>query len=166
MTEGENVESPSPGGDNSIPEAPINQEVIKTCIEITDQYRSGLIEKINMILKLQKAIPRDDETIFLSALAIYIKVLDGYEQLCVPGVNPTGACDRDVTADSEEEECKEDISQVTKRHRAQSSESDDNKSSRPKINIHNLPWVTRNNTNPSYLSPSLATMQSILENIS
>ena len=63
-----------------------------------------------MILGLQKAIPRDNETIFLSALAIYIKVLDGYERLCAPGVNPTEAHDRDVTADSEEEEHKEDIS--------------------------------------------------------
>ena len=79
MTEGANVESPSPGGDNSIPEAPINQEVMKTYIEITDQYWSGFIKKINMILKLQKVIPRDNETIFLSALAIYVKVLDGYE---------------------------------------------------------------------------------------
>ena len=68
-----------------------------------------------MILGLQKAIPRDNETIFLSALAIYVKVLDGYERLCAPGVNPTEAHDRDVTADSEEEEHKEDISRVTKR---------------------------------------------------
>ena len=71
MTEGENVESSSPGGDNSIPEAPIGQEVMKACIEITDQYWSGLIEKINTILKLQEGIPRDNETIFCSALAIY-----------------------------------------------------------------------------------------------
>ena len=166
MTEGANVESPSPGGDNSIPEAPTNQEVTKTCIEITDWYWSGLIEKINAILELQKAILRDDETIFLSALAIYVKVLDRYEWLCAPGVNPTGACDRDVTADSKEEKHEEDISQMTKQRRAQSSKLDDNKSSRPKINICNLPWVTCNNTNPSYLSPSLAATQSILKNIS
>ena len=55
---------------------------------------------------------------------------------------------------------------MTKRHRTQSSESDDTKSLRPKINICNLPWVTCNNTNPSSLLPSLAATQSILENIS
>ena len=56
MTEGANVESSSPGGDISIPEAPIGQEVMKACIEITDQYRSGVIEKVIVILELQEAI--------------------------------------------------------------------------------------------------------------
>ena len=110
MTEGANIEPSSPGGDITIPEAPISQEVMKTCIEITDRYQSGLIEKINVILELQEAIPRDDETIFLSALAVYIKVLDGYEQLHTPGVNLTGAHDRDVTADSDKEDREEDVS--------------------------------------------------------
>ena len=126
----------------------------------------GLIKKINVILELQEAIPRDDETIFLSALTIYVKVLDGYEQLRAPGVNPTGACDRDITADSNKEDREEDVSRATKRCRTQSSESDDTESLRPKINIRNFPWVTRNNTNPSSLSPSLAATQSILKNIS
>ena len=156
MTEGANIEPSSPGDNITIPEAPISQEVTKTCIKITDRYRSGLIEKINAILELQEAIPRDDETIFLSALAIYVKVLDGYEQLHAPGVNPTGARDRDVTADSDKEDREEDVSQVTKRRRTQSSESDDTKSSRPKTNIRNLPWVTHNDTNPSSLWLSLA----------
>ena len=56
MTEGANVESSSLGGDISIPEAPISQEVMKACIEITDQYRSGVIEKVIVILELQEAI--------------------------------------------------------------------------------------------------------------
>ena len=166
MTEGANVESSSLGDNITIPEAPIGQEVMKACIEITDQYWSGVIKKVIAILKLQEAILKNDETIFCSALAIYVKVLDGYERLHTPGVNPTGTHDRDVTADSEGEEREEDVSRATKQHRTQSSESDDNKSSRPKINIHNLPWVTHNDTNPSYLSPLLAAMQSILENIS
>ena len=89
-------------------------------------------------------------------LAVYVKVLDGYEQLRAPGVNPTGARDRDVTADSDEVDREEDVSRVTKRRRTQSSETDDTESSRPKITIRNLPWVTRNDTNPSSLSPSLA----------
>ena len=110
MTEGANIKSSSPGGDISIPEAPIGQEVMKACIEITDRYRSGVIEKVITILKLQEAILKDDETIFRSALTIYVKVLDGYERLCTPGVNPTGAHDRDVTADSEGEEREEDVS--------------------------------------------------------
>ena len=79
MTEGANVKSSSLGGDISIPEAPIGQEVMKACIEITDQYRSGVIEKVVTILKLQEAIPKDNKTIFRSALTVYVKVLDGYE---------------------------------------------------------------------------------------
>ena len=55
---------------------------------------------------------------------------------------------------------------MTKRHRAPSSESDDDDSARHKISIRDLPWVTRNKTSPSYLPPSLAATQSILENIS
>ena len=55
-------------------------------------------------------IPKDNETIFHSALAVYVKVLDGYEQLRTSGVNPTGAYNRDVTADSEGEEHEEDVS--------------------------------------------------------
>ena len=72
MTEGANVESSSLGDDITIPEAPIGQEVTKACIEITDRYRSGVIEKVVAILK-------DNETIFRSALAVYVKVLDGYK---------------------------------------------------------------------------------------
>ena len=79
MTEGANVESSSLGDDITIPEAPISQEVMKACIEITDRNRSGVIEKVIVILELQEAIPKDDETIFRSALALYVKVLDGYK---------------------------------------------------------------------------------------
>ena len=114
MTEGANVESSSLGDDITIPEAPISQEVTKACIAITDRYRSGVIEKVVAILELQEAIPKDDETIFCSALAVYVKVLDGYERLRTPGVNPTGTRDRDVTADSEGEEREEDVSRATK----------------------------------------------------
>ena len=110
MTEGANVESSSPGDDITIPEAPIGQEVMKACIKITDQYRSGVIEKVVAILELQEVIPKDDETIFCFVLAVYVKVVDGYERLHTPGVNPTGTHNRDVTADSEGEECEEDVS--------------------------------------------------------
>ena len=68
------------GGDKiQTQQTELNHEVTTNCIHITDKYRSGLIEKIPAILELQKAIPRDDETTYLSALAVYVKVLDGYE---------------------------------------------------------------------------------------
>ena len=80
MTQGtpEPVRSTTPTGGDEIQtqQTELNHEVTTNCIRITDKYRSGLIEKIPAILELQKAIPRDDETTYLSALAVYVKVLN------------------------------------------------------------------------------------------
>ena len=89
MTQGtpEPARSTTPTGGDEIQtqQTELNHEVTTNCIRITDKYRSGLIEKIPAILELQKAIPRDDETTYLSALTVYVKVLDGYERICAPG---------------------------------------------------------------------------------
>ena len=77
--------TPTGGDDIQTQQTELNHEVTTNCIRITDRYRSGLIEKVPVILELQRVIPRDDETTYLSALAVYIKVLDGYEQIHTPG---------------------------------------------------------------------------------
>ena len=83
MTQGtpEPVHSTTPTGGDKIQtqQMELNHEVTTNCIHITDKYRSGLIEKVPAILELQRAIPQDDKTTYLSALTVYIKVLDGYE---------------------------------------------------------------------------------------
>ena len=89
MTQGtpELARSTTPTGGDEIQtqQTELNHEVTTNCIRITDKYRSGLIEKIPAILELQKAIPQDDETTYLSALAVYVKVLDGYKRIRAPG---------------------------------------------------------------------------------
>ena len=73
------------GGDEiQTQQTELNHEVTTNCIPITDKYRSGLIEKVPAILELQKAIPQDDETTYLSALTVYVKVLDRYERIRTP----------------------------------------------------------------------------------
>ena len=68
------------GGDkNQTEQTALNHEVMTKCISIMDRYRSGVIEKVPAILELQKAILHDNETTFLSALTVYVKVLNGYE---------------------------------------------------------------------------------------
>ena len=155
------------GGDEiQTQQTELNHEVMMNCIRITDKYRLGLIEKIPAILELQKAIPRDDKTTYLSALAVYVKVLDGYEQIHAPGGQEETDRVRVETAEPEQDDRQEDAAQVSKQHRAPSSESDDDDSARHKISIWDLPWVTCNKTSLSYLPPSLTATQSILENIS
>ena len=155
------------GGDEiQTQQTELNHEVTMNCIRITDKYRSGLIEKVPAILELQRAIPRDDETTYLSALTVYIKVLDRYERIRALGGQEETDRVRAETAEPEQDDRQEDAAQATKRHRAPSSELDDDNSARRKISIRDLPWVTRNETSPSYLPPSLAATQSILKNIS
>ena len=170
MTQGtpEPAHSTTPTGGDEIQtqQTELNHEVTMNCIRITDKYRSGLIEKIPAILELQKAIPRDDETTYLSALAVYVKVLEGYERISAPGGQEETDRVRAETAEPERDDRQEDAARATKQHRAPSSELDDDNSARHKISIRDLPWVTRNETSPSYLPPSLAATQSILENIS
>ena len=155
------------GGDKiQTQQTELNHEVTTNCIRITDKYRSGLIEKVPAILELQMAIPRDDKTTYLSALTVYIKVLDRYERIRAPGGQEETDRVRAETAEPEQDDHQEDAAQATKRHRAPSSELDDNDSARRKISIRDLPWVTRNETSPSYLPLSLTATQSILKNIS
>ena len=89
MTQGtpEPARSTTPTGGDEIQtqQTELNHEVMTNCICITDKYRSGLIEKVPAILELQRAIPRDDETTYLSVLTVYVKVLDGYERIHAPG---------------------------------------------------------------------------------
>ena len=155
------------GGDkNHTLQTALNHEVTTKCISITDRYHSGVIEKVLAILELQEVILQDNKSTFLSVLAVYVKVLNGYKWINTPGGVPEGDCDRGESADPEWDKQEEDTAQVTKQHRAHSSELDDNESVRHKISIWDLPWVTRNETNSLYLLPSLITTQSILENIS
>ena len=77
--------TPTGGDENQTQQTELNHEVTTNCIHITDKYRLGLIEKVPAILELQREIPRDDETTYLSALAAYVKVLDGYKRICTPG---------------------------------------------------------------------------------
>ena len=170
MTQGtpEPARSTTPTGGDEIQtqQTQLNHEVTTNCIHITDKYRSGLIEKIPAILELQKAIPRDDETTYLSALAVYVKVFDRYERIHTPGGQEETDRVQAETAEPERDDRQEDTARATKRHRAPSSELDDDDSARCKISIWDLPWVTCNETSPSYLPPSLTATQSILENIS
>ena len=158
--------TPTGGDDIQTQQTELNHEVTTNCIHITNRYRSGLIEKVPAILELQRAIPRDDKTTYLSALAVYVKVLDRYEQIRALGGQEETDRVRAETAEPKWDNRQEDTTRATKRHRAPSTESDDDDSARCKISIRDLPWVTRNETSPSYLPPSLTTTQSILENIS
>ena len=158
--------TPTGGVEIQTQQTELNHEVTTNCIHITDKYRSGLIEKVPAILELQRAIPQDDKTTYLSVLMVYVKVLDGYKQICIPGGQEERDRDQAETAVPSRDVHEEDATQVTKRHRTPSSESDDDNSARCKISIWDLPWVTCNESSPLYLPPSLTVTQSILENIS
>ena len=100
--------TPTGGDENQTLQTALNHEVTMKCISITDRYHSGVIEKVPAILELQKAIPQDNKSPFLSALTVYVKVLDGYEQICTPGGDPEGDHDRGESADPEQDEQEED----------------------------------------------------------
>ena len=92
----------------------LNHEVMMNCIHITNRYRSGVIEKVPAILELQKAIPQDNNTTYLSALTVYVKVLNGYKRIHAPGGEPERDCVRGESADPRQDKHEEDTAQVTK----------------------------------------------------
>ena len=49
--------TPTGGDEIQTQQTELNHEVTMNCIRITDNYRSGLIEKVPAILELQRAIP-------------------------------------------------------------------------------------------------------------
>ena len=96
------------GDENHTLQTALNHEVTMKCISITDRYCLGVVEKVLAILELQEAIPQDNKGTFLSALTVYVKVLDGYERICTPGGIPEGDYDRGESADPEWDEQEED----------------------------------------------------------
>ena len=118
MTQGtpELARSTTPTGGDEIQtqQTELNHEVTMNCIHITDKYRSGLIGKVPAILELQRAIPRDDETTYLSVLAVYVKVLDGYERIRALGGQEETDQVQAETAEPKQDDCQEDTARATK----------------------------------------------------
>lgn len=94
--------------EQSVLHDPIHEEITVKCIEITEQFHSGLLNKIRAILELQQAIPLDDDNIFRKTLGVYVRVLNNYEQIRERAAPPKGLVDqatgRDEGGDLEDEE--------------------------------------------------------------
>jgi hypothetical protein len=148
-------------------------EVRLKCVEITKKYHSGIITKVTAILKLQQAIPHDDEDTFLKSLGAYIRVLDNFERIHKRAAPRGRSTSRDVEGEQDEPEDKSEADPInevprrtTKRGHSQSTSSDDGSATRRKIDAGSFPWVIRDTIDPPELSASLRQTQSILENFS
>lgn len=163
----------------------LDAEVSRQCLEITEQFRTGVISKIAAVLRLQNVIPKSggtntEEAASVAALGSYLSILDGYERvrasaaaggrIAAEGFDArTGSVDRGDRDASPEGSQPSTFARPPKRPHTSHSDSEDEGegSNKRKINMAELPWVTYEALGIfTPLSPSLSKTRSILENIS
>ena len=79
---GEN--QPSGGGidpEEIPPRETLAAEVLRQCEAVVEQYRTGSLEKVQAVIELQEAIPRDDEQRFRDALAAQLRIIDSIDRV-------------------------------------------------------------------------------------
>ncbi|KAF5379704.1 hypothetical protein D9615_005677 [Tricholomella constricta] len=160
---------------------PFSSEISRLCTAVTDRYRAGEFSKSAAILLIHGILCREgadpEADAFVAAFSSFVAILDGFERFRTnaaargggvpdgdddgtqPGNGEPGvAHDPDVSDDGDPEPAPS-----TKRPRSPFSD-DDQSSSRRRIDVSALPWVTQEEETPSVLAPGLRKTQLALEN--
>ncbi|RDB27518.1 hypothetical protein Hypma_003768 [Hypsizygus marmoreus] len=174
------------GGEDQNPPEPFSSETTRLCTSATDRYRAGEFSKsaaimlIHDILSQSGADPEGDP--FVAAFSSYVSILDGYERFRGDAAtrgsvqrNDEGARpphensgtreshDTDPSGGLQGEHA--DSPAPSKRSRSPSSD-DERRPPRRRLNTSILPWIVKEESTPSLLSPSLRQTQLLLENFS
>ncbi len=154
----------------------LEREVVKACLAVVQEYRSGEVSKPQATLQLQELFPRTMEgPAFLEAYGSYLGMLDNFDRFRDNALQHGAATGdaEDPTPGAPEQPGPQDVTQVNrpaKRSRAVESDDgsegdDDEYKKRTRLDYDAVPWNCESTSGKTRaLSASLQKTQSLLAN--
>ncbi|PPQ87163.1 hypothetical protein CVT26_014638 [Gymnopilus dilepis] len=150
-------------------------QVQSQCNRVVEAYRSGQESEASSILKIQQIIadagPSVSGGAAFKALESYVRILDNFDSFrqsaAERGAQLAGGQEQERDQHAEGEPREEEVGAAQKRGREVADEDDEEESGqRRKVDVRQFPWVTREETSPTILSPELRKTIAALENFS